>query len=198
MGPNRRLPLLLGLLVLALVALVGSRGGLGSLSTFWSPTDAPATLGASPEGAAVADGPLAPRQPAFPDVNLEGLEAERAEPSGGGRNPFSLRAAPRPTPADVPRVPSSEPAALSPNRGGAPVPSTRASAPSIPLKVIGIVDLPGDQGKLAVLSDGDFVYHGRQGDVVEGRHRIVIIGDESVDLEYSDGRGRVTLALTGS
>jgi hypothetical protein len=87
----------------------------------------------------------------------------------------------RPTPAPGPSLPPPPPP---------PAP--------IGLKFIGIVNLSGGRGKLAVLSDGRFVYHGREGDIVEGRYRIVRIGDESIELEHMDGRGRQVVRLTGS
>jgi hypothetical protein len=52
-------------------------------------------------------------------------------------------------------------------------------------------------GKIAALSDGRFVYHGREGEVIEGRYRIVKIGVESIVMEHIDGRGRQTIRLTG-
>ena len=52
-------------------------------------------------------------------------------------------------------------------------------------------------GRIAALSDGTFVYHGREGDVIEGRYRIVKIGVESIVMEHVDGRGRQTIRLTG-
>ena len=51
---------------------------------------------------------------------------------------------------------------------------------------------------LAVLSDGRFVYYGREGDIIDGRYRVVRIGDESIELEYADGRGKQTIRLSGS
>ena len=53
-------------------------------------------------------------------------------------------------------------------------------------------------GKVAVLSDGKFVYYGREGDIIEGRYRVVRIGEESVQMEYVDGRGRQTIRLSGA
>lgn len=38
-----------------------------------------------------------------------------------------------------------------------------------------------------VLTDGEIVFHGRVGDVIEGRYRIVTLGFESVDVEGIDG-----------
>jgi hypothetical protein len=64
------------------------------------------------------------------------------------------------------------------------------------VKFIGIVERV-DVGRLAVLSDGRNVYYGREGEIVDGRWRIVRIGEESLQIEYVDGRGRQTVRLTG-
>jgi len=72
----------------------------------------------------------------------------------------------------------------------------QAPPPPITLKFIGTIEAPG-VGKLAALSDGKFVYRGREGDIIEGRYRIVKIGVESIVMEYLDGRGRQTIRLTG-
>ena len=47
----------------------------------------------------------------------------------------------------------------------------------------------------AVLRDDRGVYHGREGDIIEGRYRILKIGAESIELAYVDGRGRQTIRL---
>ncbi|HXH07068.1 MAG TPA: hypothetical protein VNI83_10805, partial [Vicinamibacterales bacterium] len=94
--------------------------------------------------------------------------------------PVAARPAPRPEPVPAPAPPP-----------GPPPP------PPIALKFIGVVEAPG-VGKIAALSDGRFVYHGREGDIVEGRYRIVRIGVESIVLEHVDGRGRQTIRLSGS
>jgi hypothetical protein len=65
------------------------------------------------------------------------------------------------------------------------------------MKFIGVVTREG-KSKIAVLSDGKFVFHGREGDIIEGRYRVVRIGEESVQMEYLDGRGRQTIRLSGS
>jgi hypothetical protein len=38
---------------------------------------------------------------------------------------------------------------------------------------------------------------GKDGDIIDGRYRIVKIGTESVELTYVDGRGRQVIRLTG-
>jgi len=42
------------------------------------------------------------------------------------------------------------------------------------------------------------ILRGAEGDVIEGRWRIVKIGVESIDMAYLDGRGRQTIRLTGT
>ena len=68
--------------------------------------------------------------------------------------------------------------------------------PPITYKFIGVVETPGQQ-KYGVLSDGRNVFHGREGDIIEGRFRILKIGAESIEMAYLDGRGRQTIRLTG-
>jgi hypothetical protein len=70
--------------------------------------------------------------------------------------------------------------------------------PPIPLRFIGLVDAPGQTARLAVLSDGRNVFHGREGDIIDGRYRIVRIGVESIEMSYVDGRGRQTIRLSGA
>ena len=79
-----------------------------------------------------------------------------------------------------------------------PGPVGPAPPPPIVLKFIGTVEAPGRSAqKIAVLSDGRNVFHGREGDIIEGRFRILRIGAESIEMAYLDGRGRQTIRLTG-
>jgi Tfp pilus assembly protein PilP len=78
------------------------------------------------------------------------------------------------------------------------VPAGPPPPPPIPLKFIGIVQKQGESTRIAVLSDGRGVYHGREGDVIEGRYRIVRIGNDSVEMVYLDGRGRQVIRLSGA
>jgi hypothetical protein len=48
-----------------------------------------------------------------------------------------------------------------------------------------------------VFSDGHDVFFGREGEVIEGRYKILRIGIESVEVSYADGRGRQRIPLTG-
>ena len=39
--------------------------------------------------------------------------------------------------------------------------------------------------------------HGKEGDIIEGRYRVLRVGTDSIDLVYADGRGRQTIRLSG-
>lgn len=66
------------------------------------------------------------------------------------------------------------------------------------MRFIGLLEATEHAEKIAVLTDGRGIYHGREGDIIEGRYRILKIGVESVDVAYLDGRGRQTIRLSGS
>jgi hypothetical protein len=127
-------------------------------------------------------------------VHLERLSAQAAEPVDGGRNPFRMgAAAPPPGAASAaPRAPTAAPAAAGP--AGPPPPP---AVPPIPFRFIGIVTGQAPTGRIAVLSDGKVVVHGREGAIIDGRYRIVKIGEESIQIEHQDGRGRQTIRLSG-
>ena len=69
--------------------------------------------------------------------------------------------------------------------------------PPIALKFIGIMEVPGQAQKIAVLSDGGACTMAREGEIIEGRYRILKIGVESIEMAYLDGRGRQTIRLSG-
>lgn len=125
-------------------------------------------------------------------VRLSALEAARVEPSDMTRNPFTFearRAAPMPA---VDLAGGNAPAL-------APAPATPPGPPPLPpitLKFIGVVE-KADGMKLAVLTDGRGPLHGKEGDIIDGRYRIVRIGTESIDMAYADGRGQQTIRMTG-
>src|SRR5262249_20261064 len=130
--------------------------------------------------------------PEAPDVRLNALSLERPKPGNTERNLFRFKVRARPAP------PGSE---FSGRRGGAPViaPSAPVGPPPIALKVIGIVERRERAERIAVLRDPvGHVFYGGEGEVVEGRYRIVRIGAESIELSYLDGQGRQTIRLTGS
>ena len=131
--------------------------------------------------------PAGPMKP----VRLEALNINRDEPGEAARNPFRFKprvVAPPPRPVNPNPVPVAPPPPATPP--GPPPP------PPIPLKFIGLVE-KGDGFKVAVLTDGKTTMFGREGDIIDGRYKIVKIGVESIELTHADGRGRKTVRLTG-
>ena len=39
--------------------------------------------------------------------------------------------------------------------------------------------------------------YGKEGDIIEGRYRVLRVGTDSAELAYLDGRGRQTLRMSG-
>jgi hypothetical protein len=128
-------------------------------------------------------------------VKLDALTASREQPNATPRNPFRFQ--PKAVPAPPTRAPGPVAPPVAPGPPPPPVPAGPPSLPSIPWKFIGVVERANGV-KWAVLSDGKSApQHGKEGDVIDGRYRIVKIGIESVELSYLDGRGKQTVRLTG-
>lgn len=148
---------------------------------------------AAPRQAARAGAPQEGQAPAVEDVALESLEASPPEPADSDRNPFRFGGR-RPAPEPQPLA-----AGGAGGQGGAQAlaPPAPAGPPPIPMRFFGIVE---DHGrKLAALTDGrGNVFYGSEGDIIEGRYRIVRIGVESIELAWVDGRGQQTIRLSGS
>lgn len=180
-----RLVVLLGLTVAAAAILV----------TIW-PAGSADTQGSGPAPrAAVRPGEQDPAVP--PALGLEAMASERAAPANQ-RDLFRFGAV-RPEPLDREGGGTGAPGRAAgeeePDEPAQPVePAGPPPPPPIPLRFVGYAETPGT-GKVAALSDGRFTYHGREGDVIEGRWRIVSIGVESLVIERVDGTGRQTLRL---
>jgi hypothetical protein len=174
----------LALLVIFVVLPAISGGGRGS--TGGALRGQPASAAATGNAGEVTSGVV--------DVRLERLTTERLDPLDGGRNPFRMGAA-SPAPGQAAARPAEPSAPIGPPAPVGPPPPP--AVPPIPLKFIGIVTRPAPAGKIAVLSDGRNVFSGEEGKSVDGRYRIVRIGEESVQIEHLDGRGRQTIRLTG-
>jgi len=182
-GTKRRQQVLLAMLLVVLAG-VGYRAWTSMTSALPLPTsngtgDAAPRRGAQPTAASAA-----------PDVRLEALEAERPKPGPAERDLFRFK----PKPPPPPPKPVAAPVAPVPTGPPPPPPP-----PPIPYKFIGKLEGPGQTGRIAVLSDGRGTpLYGREGDIIEGRFRILRIGAESIEMEHIDGRGRQTIRLGGS
>ena len=127
-----------------------------------------------------------------PEVHLEALEQERPKPSEVERDLFRFKPRASPVPPPAPPTTARPPVPIAPSGPPPPPP-----VPPIALKFIGVLEAPDSARRVAVLSDARGVYHGLEGDIIEGRYRILKIGTESIDLAYADGRGRQTIRLSG-
>jgi hypothetical protein len=144
---------------------------------------------------AASSGPRKPTQEggqAAPGVHLGALDSEHPKPRAADRDLFRFKPiAPPPRPVAPRPAPPVE----------APVPTGPPPPPPVPpitLKFIGVIESPTQARKVAVLSDGRGApFYGKEGEVVEGRYRILKIGVESIDIAYADGRGRQTIRLSG-
>lgn len=177
-------------LALLLVLLVG-----GSVGYWIWPWAGPTTGAPGSAAAGGARGAQAKAGDGVADIRLELLQRERGELSAPDRNPFRFErrasAAPPPRPQVARR---SAPVEVVPTGPPPPPPP-----PPIPLRYIGYLQ-PSETavGRVAVLSDGrGNVFNGREGDVIEGRYRLLRVGNDSADLIYLDGRGRQTIRLSG-
>ena len=183
---TRRRQQVLGALAIVLAGLFVYR--------LWPRPSAAAPATSKERAAATDSARAASPAPDAPDVKLEALELDRPKPGDGERNLFRFNAK-----APIARPTATKPAPGAAAAGPAPAgPPAPAPPPPITFKFIGIVEAPERSQKLAVLSDGRNVFHGREGDIIEGRYRILRIGAESVEMAYLDGRGRQTIRLTGS
>jgi hypothetical protein len=175
-------------LTLVLVLLAGGAAG------YWMWPSAGPTAGTP---AAAARGGAAQRGSgdAVADIQLELLQRERGELSAPDRNPFRFE---RRASAAPPPQPQSTRRAAPPIDVGPTEPLPPPPPPPIPLRFIGYLQPRDADGRVAVLSDGrGNVFNGKEGDVIEGRYRLLRVGNESADLIYLDGRGRQTIRLSG-
>ncbi len=184
-GGRRARGWLLGALGVALVALVAYQMWPDNSAAL----PAPSSNRRVPAGraSAAARGEL---DPAELKVKLEALEAKRPDFDAGDRNPFRFQPPPAPPPSTLPPV--QEPVVPV----GPPSPPSPPPIPPITLKFMGTVERPGLL--LAALTDcKGFSYAAREGEIVDGRYRLVKVGLESVILEYSNGTGRTTVRKSG-
>ena len=195
---RRQLVLLGAILVVLAVALYWQ-----SAQSDVTPEEFSAAMSQDLRGDAGASGaaPVAPQRRAavpgpIPAVGLASLAKAQPEPADSGRDPFRFESATSPVPGSRPGgAPGAAPAAQ-PLQPAAAVPAGPTGPPPITLKFIGIAK-QGAGRLYAVLRDDRGVYYGAEGDVVEGRYRILRVSAENVELSYVDGRGRTRIPMAG-
>ena len=170
---------------LVALCLAGCQGDPASLPAE-SPREGTSMLPV-PAADRVAEGDL--------DIRVEALAGPRSEIAQTGRNPFSFGRS-LPTPAAGPEFGEegtlARPVSIEPQRS-----ENAVADSSWRLRFIGLVEAPSTTGQIAVLSDGDVVFHGRVGDTIDGRYRIIRIGTDQVEVERVAGGDRRVLRLAG-
>jgi len=173
-----------------LLALLGAVLLMFLWSQMFSGRSAPPTVST---GSARAPGAQQPGKidPAELDIKIESLQQTPAGPAAGERNPFRFqpKAPPRPPPGPPRPMVTGPPVTQVPQGPAPPAPIGTL------IKFIGIVETGRE--KIGAFSDCRYTFSGRDGEVIEGRFRVVRIGVESAIVEYADGRGRTTLPLNG-
>ncbi len=168
-----------------LYSLIGTAAIVGTASV--ALRQAPPPPAASAPAARQADAPAALRDGGVADVDLDRLQRAREGAARVTRDPFRFRPRPAPTTRPSSRVAPAVPVVTGP-----------PPLPPIPLRFIGLIETVQRSGRVAMLSDGrGAVMSGREGDIIEGRYRVLRIGTDSLELAYADGRGRQTIRLSG-
>ncbi len=143
----------------------------------------------TPAAAPPAPGPAR----ALPEaLKLAALEPV-PEAAMGARDPFGFGVPPRP-PAPPPSPPRPAPVYVP---EPPPKPVGPPPRPQIPVKFLGFAEEPGKSGKVVALSVGGSVVLAREGDVVDGRYRLLKVGLESIVMAYLDGQGQQTIRQSG-
>jgi hypothetical protein len=176
-GPQRNWQLGLLAILLVVVAVVGWR--------YFGPGTAARAPAASNSQvrATAATGETVKTMPQ--PVQLGKLEPVPDAPVTS-RNPFRFGVPPPPPAPPRPNVP---PPPVTTTPTGPPPP------PPITLKFVGRLVQPGGR-VVATLSDGKGgVWQVVEGQIVDGRYRLLKIGEESAIIEYLNGTGRTTLPL---
>jgi hypothetical protein len=147
------------------------------------PAANPAEQSSNPSVASAGPLPVVP----VVDLDLDRLRVAGRALGEVERDPFRFR--PK-APPPAPRV-QAPPPVFAP-----PVPVGPPPVPAIPLRLIGFIDF-GDR-RLATFGDAHGnTFSGKEGDVLEGRYRLLRVGPNSVDIANLDGSGRQTIRMTG-
>jgi hypothetical protein len=180
---KKKLYIMLGLLAIGILLVV--RG------FFFPGESSSGTAASANEPAAAAAAARTPRADKVPAQTLDPTlrtdllkNSESAEYKGTGRNIFEAQAAP--APIEKHEIVKNAPPP------GPPVPPP---PPPIPLKFYGFANKPG-QAKSIFLAEGEDIFIGHEGDIVNRRYKIVHIGANSVEIEDVMNNNRQSIPLT--
>jgi hypothetical protein len=184
-GPERRRQLVaLGLVSVLLV------------SVFWwqrQPSPPAAVLAGTSKPQPPAAARPAPTESATLPAPLQWAALEQQPASSAvARNPFAfgVRPAPPPPPVSLPPPVASLPAARAPESVG---------PPAIRLVFTGVVVLPQTGRTMVTLRDPSTgtSFRAFEGDVLDGRYRVMKVSPQAVTVAYVDGTGQRTISLGG-
>ena len=179
-GPERRRQMIgLGVLGAILAGLVWYQ--------FFQPTASPVRASNLPVRPPAAVDPVT-----LPEaLKLAALE-EAPGVTDAGRNPFSFGARPAPPPPPMSVLPPAPP----PAPGAPPAPQ---GPPPIAIRLTGMLVDPRTGRTMITLRDPatGTLFQAFEGDVVDGRYRVLQIGVESATVSYVDGSGVRKLSLGG-
>lgn len=144
------------------------------------PLRAPASTGRG------AKGPK-PASPSLdPTLRLNALKnIESTDYKGAGRNIFEFAQEKLPPP--IHKVVENTP----------PPPQAPPPPPPINLKFYGFANRPGEPTSV-FLAEGEDIFIGREGDIINRRYKIIHIGKASVEIEDMPNNNRQTIPLTQS
>ena len=176
---RKKLYAVIALMALAafLLVRVFNSGGNSTVSAASTPTQTPGTTRA-PAG-----------KPALnldPSLRLSTLRVvENQQYKGSGRNIFEYAAVKMPdvrTPVVTPPQPP-------------PGPPPPQAPPPINLKFYGFASRPGEPTRI-FLSEGEDIFIGGEGEIINRRYKILHIGKTSVEIEDTLNNNRQTIPLT--
>jgi len=193
-GPQRRrLFLMIGALVVIYVVLSKFAGGEPlpiPQTTGPAPTSKPAVRASGPNTRANAQKKAEATKPVA--LKLKQIEEVPAEPEAG-RNLFRFGVPPLPPQPKFMPLPAPPP----PVPQGPPPPPP---IPPIPLVLTQVIPDPAVAGRLrAYLAEKNsgVVFEAMQGQVVDGKYKLLAVGQTSVVMSYLDGTGQRTLTVGG-
>jgi hypothetical protein len=169
------------------VSLVGLLAVLGAVLTWELSPSGPTSGGAAPSNsskAAAAAGTLR-----VAEVNLDRLHDGDDTLGAVKRDPFRFKPKPPPPPPPRPAPLTPQPVQPTVTRPPGPPPDTR---PEIPVKYSGFVMAPNGT-RIAMLTDGNPNHAptlGKQGDVIDGRYRLLRVDAGEIEMSYLDGGKR--------
>jgi hypothetical protein len=142
-----------------------------------APTSKPQVTGRASSSRTVKQGPVAPQK-----LRLEEMQYVPDEPEAGrDLFRFGMRPTPKPTPTPTPVY--TPPPVFTPPPDPGP--------PPIPLLLTTVIPVEPPGKPRAYLRDKNgTTFEGVEGDIIDGRYKLLKVGTDSVVMTYLDGKGQ--------